>query len=260
MRGADPRSRLVRLSLLGVTLLGVVVLAGSFAGDTAESARRGRGYGGPGGGRSSKRCIAGRSGYGVGCNTRLRTCKFCTREDLKQEVRDCGRDRQCRREAKGRARAELRRCKESMGACKNCCRGGAESCDATFAGTSGYPSYFRKVKRCRGYYGNRHCRTRTYKPDCSAGGYGGPGDGPAPACVAGCERQAESLLRRCLAVRRRTGTTSEECEAAAAQHLANCLTKCGVTSTTATSTSTTTSTTFPPGSPSGAFSAGAGEA
>jgi hypothetical protein len=183
----DRRTRRMRLSALVASLLGAVLFAATFGveGETAQGSadaavtqarRRGRAYGG--GGRSYVRqCIRG-TGYGSGCTERVRTCRFCTKEDMREAVRQCGRNRQCRRAAKAGARNAIRECRTSQRECKACCRSAyATSCGDVFAGTSGYPAFFRTKRVCtyggyrrdaRGYRTRvRRCRHITYKPDCT---------------------------------------------------------------------------------------------
>jgi hypothetical protein len=210
----------LRLSRL---LIGAAVLAALFAGLDGldpEPVKAGRGFGAYT--RCRKACYTKRCRGS--CARAKRTCAYCVKQDAKPLKAACkGQGRACRTAATAQIKVALQTCKGATGQCRGCCRDDyGAACTQSFAGTSGFGTYFRKSS-----YGNKR-----YKPVCDGQAGGEPGTG----CVAACERARTVALRTC--GRKRCDTTAIEAQYAA------CLAGCGVTTTTTITDSTTlTSTT-----------------
>jgi hypothetical protein len=109
-------------------------------------------------------------------------------------------------------RVEAAECKGLKGRCGGCCRtDNTGDCKAAFAGTPGYPGYFRTDRR----YG----RTSRSAPDCKA-----PND-----CLSLCDAQAAAAARPC--------GNSDACVAEAERQRLLCrASRCGETTNTTTTT------------------------
>jgi hypothetical protein len=151
-------------------------------------ARRGygkRGYGGYkrcGNACQVKRCRKG-------CNRAKRTCVYCVKQDLKPLKTACkGRSdaQACRGALKVQLKTALQTCRGATGTCGQCCRNDySGSCTNSFSGTSGFGTYFRRVRS----YG----KVRRYKPECD----GNTGAGAEGACRRTCESARAAALRAC---------------------------------------------------------------
>lgn len=186
--------------VIAVAAVVAALLAGLDGLDPGPAKAR-KGYGGGG----YKQC--GRSCYTKKCRNTCkrarRTCVYCAKQDAKPLKASCrGQGRACRVAVKAQVKAAVEECKSFTGGCRGCCgsdyRG---ACTQSFAGSSGFGTYFRK-----GSYGKR------YKPSCDGDG----GDGNA--CVRACEQARAAALRTC----KRGGCNTEEIEAAYQACLAQC--------------------------------------
>jgi hypothetical protein len=206
----------LRVSHLLVALAVTAAMLSGLDGLDPAPAKARKGYGGGGG---YKHC--GKGCYTRKCRTSCkkarRTCVYCVKQDTKPLKASCkGQGRECRLGVKAQIKALMQTCKGATGQCQGCCRADySGGCTASFEGTSGFGSYFRK-----GGYGKR------YKPECD-GGYGGGG---GSACTRACDRARAIALRGC-------GKGRGGCDVAAieAEYQA-CLAACSGTTTTTTST------------------------
>jgi hypothetical protein len=244
---------------VGVLAVVALLVAAAMTEPRPGVAAKGYGRGGYGGGY--KHC-------GRGCYTRKctktcgqakRTCTFCATQDRKEAITQCVKARSaalaacagdgpCRAGAKSIARGCTRGVKSTYaearnhcgglgGDCRGCCRDDySASCTDSFAGTDGFGTYKRTVKR----YG----RVIRYTPDCDTTDGGDEGDGGGgggePGCDVLCAKVRDRELASC--GRRKADPT---CVNAVQERYNACVARCGG--------GTTTSTTLPTSSTSGAL-------